>query len=70
MNWLYSDLESQDKASQFTVENLKKLIPDTNSKVYICGPPGFIADSVQHLKQLSFADENIIYEYFGPPASA
>eukprot|EP00090_Calanus_glacialis_P005774 TRINITY_DN14477_c0_g1_i1.p1 TRINITY_DN14477_c0_g1~~TRINITY_DN14477_c0_g1_i1.p1 ORF type:complete len:411 (+),score=103.83 TRINITY_DN14477_c0_g1_i1:177-1235(+) len=70
VNWLYSDLDSQDKASQFTVENLKKLIPDTNSKVYICGPPGFITDSVQHLKQLSFADENIIYEYFGPPASA
>jgi len=69
VNWLYANLESLDKASKFTVENLRKLIPDPESKIYICGPPGFIADSVKHLKELSFSDENIIYEYFGPPTT-
>jgi len=67
VHWLYSDLDFKDKASQFTLENLSKLIPDLDSKVYICGPPSFIGDSVKFLQQLNFPEENIIYEYFGPP---
>eukprot|EP00092_Neocalanus_flemingeri_P027961 GFUD01030357.1.p1 GENE.GFUD01030357.1~~GFUD01030357.1.p1 ORF type:complete len:398 (+),score=89.46 GFUD01030357.1:51-1244(+) len=69
VNWLYSDEETHVKSSQFTVENLRNLIPDQGSKIYICGPATFITDSVKYLKQLNFKDENIIYEYFGPPAS-
>jgi len=69
VNWLY-DQDSHLKSSQFSLENLRQLIPDQDSKVYICGPPGFIGDSVKYLKQLNFTDENIIYEYFGPPVSA
>jgi len=66
VHWLYSDMESYDKSCQYTLDNLTKLIPDLDSKVYICGPPGFIGDSVKYLKQLNFPTENIIYEYFGP----
>ena len=70
VNWLYVDQENVDKMSEFTQENLGTLIPDTQSKVYICGPPGFITDSVNHLKALNFPNENIIFEYFGPPRNA
>jgi len=66
VRWLYADLEAEDAGSEFSLENLRTLLPDTRAKVYICGPPGFIADSVKHLKALDFSDENIIYEYFGP----
>jgi len=69
VNWLYKQ-DSDVKSSQFSLENLRQLIPDQDSKVYICGPPGFIGDSVKYLKQLNFTDENIIYECFGPPAVA
>jgi len=67
VNWLYVNQESVDKSAEFTLENLRTLLPDTESKVYICGPPGFISDSVKHLQALNFSNQNIIFEYFGPP---
>jgi len=69
-HWLYESNEDQDPSARFTEENLKKLIPDKGSRVYICGPPGFIQDSVKHLKQLGISTESIIYEYFGPDQSS
>ena len=80
VHWMYSDnkvslryLEKlffivifQEDSAKYNSENLDRLITDKSSKVYICGPPGFITDSVRLLEEIGVPSENVLYEYFGP----
>ena len=57
----------QDEDAQFTADNLKKIVADKSSKVYVCGPPAFIMDSVKLMEEIGVASDNVLYEFFGPP---
>jgi len=47
--------------------NLASLINyKKTSKVYICGPTGFIADTIKFLDEINIPVENVFYEHFGP----
>ena len=48
------------------LSTLSRLIPDTESKFYICGPGGFISDTIEYLDRLGVAKGNVLYENFGP----
>ena len=52
---------------QYNAANLASLINyKKTSKVYICGPTGFIADSIKYLDEINIPVENVFYEHFGP----
>ena len=59
-------ISSQDVNSEYCESTLSRLIPDTESKFYICGPGGFISDTIEYLDRLGVAKENVSYENFGP----
>merc|ERR1719323_734830 len=65
VHWMYS--ENKDPDAEYTAGNLDKLVLDKSSKVYICGPPGFIMDSVKMMEEIKVPTDNILYEFFGPP---
>ena len=59
-------ISSQDVNSEYCESTLSRLIPDTESKFYICGPGGFISDTIEYLDRLGVAKENVLSENFGP----
>jgi len=66
VHWMYSD--AKDESAKYNAANLERFITDKASKVYICGPGGFITDSVRLLTEIGLPKGNILYEYFGPDA--
>ena len=60
-------MPQDEEAAQFTSDNLNNIVSDKNSKVYICGPPAFIMDSVKLMEEIGVPTENVLYEFFGPP---
>ena len=66
VHWMYSS--DHLFSAKYNAANLDRYITDKASKVYICGPGGFITDSVKLLTEIGVANENILYEYFGPDA--
>ena len=52
--------------SDYSSSTLDTLIPDKTSQVYICGPSGFISDSIKHLDAINVPAANVMYEHFGP----
>merc|ERR1712189_129406 len=46
----YSD--NKDEKSKYNVENLDRMITNKSSKFYICGPSGFIDDTIKYLNDI------------------
>ena len=64
------EVDSKDKMVQmdqaFNTDSLREIIPDMESLVYICGPPGFIKTAVTDLVNLGISEDRLKYEFFGP----
>lgn len=57
-----------DEAQKLDFESIKS--PNSNEKIYICGPTGFIDFVIENAKKLGWADENIIIERFNADIDA
>jgi len=64
VHWMYSD--NKDEKSKYNVENLDRMITNKSSKFYICGPSGFIDDTIKYLNDIGIDSKYVFYEHFGP----
>jgi nitric oxide dioxygenase len=48
------------------VELLRKLVPITDAKFFLCGPKPFMIGVLRCLKSMAVPDSSIHYEFFGP----
>lgn len=75
-HWCYSeptaeDLQQQnfDKEGFVTAEWLQQIVPDIDAAYYFCGPVPFMKQVNKALQELSIAQANIHFEFFGPAGS-
>ena len=50
----------------YNAQFLGTKIKDKSCKVYICGPPSFMQDSMNFMQEIGIPSENVFHEYFGP----
>jgi nitric oxide dioxygenase len=55
-----------DSTGLLNTELLRKLVPITDAKFYLCGPKPFMIGVLGCLKSLAVPDSSIHYEFFGP----
>lgn len=56
-----------DKEGFINLPWLQAILPDLTADYYICGPVPFMRTVIDALHQIGVSDDNIHYEFFGPP---